>query len=77
MKCRLETKMFNIQCNSVFVQTRPFGSDIIYIKFEGPPTFPNCEGSKPELIIYVKQGTGTEYVRKVFGVEPDGEYQCD
>lgn len=69
--------MFTIQCDSVFVQTREFGSDIIYIKFKGPPAFPYCERSKPELIIHTKQGTGTDYVRKVFGVEPDEEYQCD
>lgn len=69
--------MFAITCKSIILQKRPFGSDIIYIKFKGPPTFPYCEGSKPELIIHTKQGTGTDYVRKVFGVEPDEEYQCD
>lgn len=51
-----------------------FGSDIIYIKFEGPPTFPDCKESKPELILHVKKGTGGDYIRAVFGVENSREY---
>ena len=62
--------MFTITCKSVVIQHRPFGSDIIFIEFEGPNPFPNVS-TPPELIIHAAQNTGEDYVRKNFGVEPD------
>ena len=60
--------MFNIECNQVTIQHRPFASDIIRIEFTGENPFPELT-TPPELIIHAKQNTGEDYCKKMFGVD--------
>jgi|MudIll2142460700_1097286.scaffolds.fasta_scaffold3556512_1 hypothetical protein len=45
-------------------------TDEIFIHFKGPSPHPKWTNRPPILSMKVTEGTGVEYVREVFGIEP-------
>jgi hypothetical protein len=67
----------SLEVVSVTVLCRRFHTDRIYIKFLGPAAFPGADpGEIPSLQMEVAKGTGLQYARMVFGIEPE-VIQCE
>ena len=59
-----------LQIEEIAVLRRRSHADRIYIKFRGPAPFPAFPNEGPSFQMDVAQGTGADYVRKEFGLEP-------
>jgi hypothetical protein len=64
-------KQITLEVDAITVIQAKDNFDEIFIHLEGPPPFPKWIHRPPILSMKVTEGGGVEYVREVFGMEPE------
>lgn len=64
-------KQITLDVDAITVLRVKDQTDQIFIHFKGPPPYPKWIARSPILSMNVAEGSGVDYVRQAFGMEPE------
>ena len=68
---RWDMKQITLDVDAITVLRVKDQTDQIFIHFKGPSPYPKWIARSPILSMNVAEGSGVDYVRETFGMEPE------